>query len=371
MIDKITSPLPIVVNSYQLYLTFSLIHVTLICLSAYFSIHCKGIPVSQIIVENLYKSFRVPIGKSGLFSSVRSFVKREHREIQALRDISFELRAGELVGYIGPNGAGKSTTVKIMSGILVPDSGTCEVLGRTPWKQRKEHVRNIGVVFGQRTQLWWDVAVIESFDLLKDIYRVPRSEYLKMKDELVEVLSLHSLLNMPVRQLSLGQRMRCELAASLLHQPPVLFLDEPTIGLDAVSKIAVRDFIRKINRDRNVTVILTTHDMDDIEALCSRIMVIGKGTLLFDGSISRLRNTVTPERVIKIDFLEIPRRLEYPMASLSFFDDNHAEFRFNPESVTATEIIRMISQDNQIRDFVIENPPIEEIIARIYDGFTI
>jgi ABC-2 type transport system ATP-binding protein len=327
--------------------------------------------VSQIVVENLYKSFKVPVRKSGLFGSVKSFVKREHREIQALRDISFELKAGELVGYIGPNGAGKSTTVKIMSGILVPDSGTCQVLGRTPWKQRKEHVRNIGVVFGQRTQLWWDVAVIESFDLLKDIYRVPPDEYRKMKDELTEVLSLSSLLNMPVRQLSLGQRMRCELAASLLHQPPVLFLDEPTIGLDAVSKIAVRDFIRKINRNRNVTVILTTHDMDDIEALCSRIMVIGKGTLLFDGSIARLRSTVTPERVVKIDFLEVPCRLEYPMVSLSFFDDSHAEYRFNPEITTATEIIGAISQDNRIKDFVIENPPIEEIIARMYDGFAI
>jgi ABC-2 type transport system ATP-binding protein len=325
--------------------------------------------VSQIVVENLYKSFRVPVRKGGLFGCLRSFVRREHREIQALRDISFELKAGELVGYIGPNGAGKSTTVKIMSGILVPDSGKCEVLGRNPWKQRKEHVRNIGVVFGQRTQLWWDVAVIDSFDLLKDIYRVPSNEYREMRDELTEVLSLRSLLNMPVRQLSLGQRMRCELAASLLHQPPVLFLDEPTIGLDAVSKIAVRDFIKKINRDRNVTVILTTHDMDDIEALCSRIMVIGKGTILFDGDMARLRNTVTPERVMKIDFLEVPRRLDYPMASLSFFDDSHAEFRFNPESVTAAEIIGAISKDNQIKDFIVENPPIEEIIARMYDGF--
>ncbi len=327
--------------------------------------------MSQIVVENLYKSFKVPVRKGGLFGPVRSFVKREHREIQALQDISFELKEGELVGYIGPNGAGKSTTVKIMSGILVPDSGKCEVLGRTPWKQRKEHVRNIGVVFGQRTQLWWDVAVIESFDLLKDIYRVPRIDYLKMKDELVEVLSLDSLLNMPVRQLSLGQRMRCELAASLLHQPPVLFLDEPTIGLDAVSKIAVRDFIRKINRDRNVTVILTTHDMDDIEALCSRIMVIGKGSLLFDGNIARLRNTVTPERIVKIDFLEVPRKLDYSMASLSFLDDSYAEFRFNPEKITAAEIIGSISRNNRIKDFVIENPPIEEIVARMYDGFAI
>jgi ABC-2 type transport system ATP-binding protein len=327
--------------------------------------------MSQIIVENLNKSFKIPVRQGGFLNSLKSVVRREYRTVQALKEVSFTLQEGELVGYIGPNGAGKSTTVKIMSGILVPDSGRCEILGQIPWKQRIKHVRNIGVVFGQRTQLWWDVPVIESFDLLKDIYRIPLPEYQQMKDELTEVLSLESLLDVPVRQLSLGQKMRCELAASLLHRPPVLFLDEPTIGLDAVSKIAVRDFIRRINRDRNVTVILTTHDMDDIEALCSRIMVIGKGTILFDGDINRLRNTVTPERIIKIDFLETPQRLDYSSARLSFSANSHAEFRFNPLKTTATEIIGMISQDNRIKDFVIENPPIEETVAKMYDGFAI
>lgn len=323
----------------------------------------------QITVEELRKSFKVPERKGGLFSSFKSVVKRKYRTIHALKGVSFKLDEGELVGYIGPNGAGKSTTVKIMSGILVPDSGKCEVLGRVPWAQRQEYVRHIGVVFGQRTQLWWDVPVIDSFDLLKDIYRIPPAAYRRMKDELVETLSLQSLLYMPVRQLSLGQKMRCELAASLLHQPAILFLDEPTIGLDAVSKIAVRDFIRKMNSERNVTVILTTHDMDDIEALCSRIMVIGKGTLLFDGDISRLRNTVIPERVVKIDFFASPLRLDYPFARLVASDDNWAEFRFNPTETSAAGIIELISRDNQIKDFVIENPPIDEIVARIYSEF--
>jgi ABC-2 type transport system ATP-binding protein len=323
----------------------------------------------QIKVEDLKKSYKVVRRRSGLINSFKSFVKREYEMIQALNGISFELNEGELVGYIGPNGAGKSTTVKIMSGILVPDSGKCEIMGRTPWKQRQEHVKRIGVVFGQRTQLWWDVPVVDSFDLLKDIYKIPLSSYIKMKDELVEVLSLQSIIETPVRQLSLGQKMRCELAASLLHQPPILFLDEPTIGLDAVSKIAVRDFIRKINNEKNVTVILTTHDMDDIEALCSRIMVIGKGTILFDGNINRLRNMVIPERVARIDFLETPRKLDYPIANLVFHEDNRAEFRFNPEKISATKLIGAISRDNQIKDFVIENPPIEEIVASMYNGF--
>ncbi len=323
----------------------------------------------QISVENLSKTFRVARRKSGLINSFKSFVKREYEIIQALNDISFELEEGELVGYIGPNGAGKSTTVKVMSGILVPDSGKCEIMGRTPWKQRQEHVKHIGVVFGQRTQLWWDVPVIDSFDLLKDIYKIPQDSYEEMRDELVDVLSLHSLIEAPVRQLSLGQKMRCELAASLLHRPPILFLDEPTIGLDAVSKIAVRDFIRKINSERKVTVILTTHDMDDIEALCSRILVIGKGTILFDGSIKSLRNTVTPERVVRIDFIEPPQKLDYPAATLVFHEDNRAEFRFNPMEISSAGLIGIISGDNQIKDFVIENPPIEEIIASMYNGF--
>src|SRR5205085_9406699 len=195
----------------------------------------------------------------------------------ALDGISFRIEPGELVGYIGPNGAGKSTTVKVLSGILVPDSGRCEVLGHVPWKDRIHYVRRIGVVFGQRTQLWWDLPVIESFDLLRDIYRISEAAYQQTLDSLVETLELSKLLDIPVRQLSLGQRMRCDLAASLLHSPKILFLDEPTIGLDAVSKLAVRDFIKHLNKEFKVTILLTTHDMDDIESLCKRIIILNEG----------------------------------------------------------------------------------------------
>ena len=201
--------------------------------------------------------------------------------------VSFSIEPGELVGYIGPNGAGKSTTVKVMSGILVPDSGRCEILGRVPWKSRMEHVRELGVVFGQRTQLWWDLPVIESFDLLRDIYRIPRDEYLRNRDEFIDVLDIESCLDVPVRQLSLGQRMRCDLASALLHSPSILFLDEPTIGMDAVSKLAFREFIRRFNEERGTTVILTTHDMDDIEVICDRVMIINDGKIVSDGTLGR------------------------------------------------------------------------------------
>ncbi len=258
----------------------------------------------QIIVDRLVKTFRVSERTAGLWGAVRGLVRRQHRTVRALDGISFALDAGELVGYIGPNGAGKSTTVKTLAGILVPDSGRCEVLGRVPWRERIAHVSRIGVVFGQRTQLWWDLPVMESFELLRDIYRVPNEKYHAARDELIALLDLEPLLDVPVRQLSLGQRMRCDLAAALLHAPPILFLDEPTIGLDAVSKLAVRDFVKRLNRERGVTVILTTHDMDDIEALCTRVIVIGDGRILSDGTLSELRSRVTRERWLTVDLVE-------------------------------------------------------------------
>jgi ABC-2 type transport system ATP-binding protein len=214
--------------------------------------------LAQIIVENLIKTSQIAQRRPGLWGALTGVVHRTYRTISALDDVSFSIEPGELVGYIGPNGAGKSTTVKVLSGIQVPDSGRCEIMGRTPWQDRIAHVAHIGVVFGQRTQLWWDLPVVESFDLLRDIYRVRPEQYHPIRDELIALLDLEALLDIPVRQLSLGQRMRCDLAAALIHSPPVLFLDEPTIGLDAVSKLAVRAFIKKHNKERNITVILTT-----------------------------------------------------------------------------------------------------------------
>ncbi len=244
----------------------------------------------MITVEHITKTYRIARRDAGFLNACKSLFHREYDEIRALDDISFTIQDGEMVGYIGPNGAGKSSTIKILSGILTPDSGTCLVNGRVPWKDRIRHASQIGVVFGQRTQLWWDVPVADSFDLLKDIYRIDPALYRKNRDELTELLDLSQLLRTPTRQLSLGQRMRCEIAASLLHSPSVLFLDEPTIGLDAVSKLAVRSFIRRLNETRRTTVILTTHDMQDIEALASRILLIGKGKILMDGTVEDIRH---------------------------------------------------------------------------------
>lgn len=242
----------------------------------------------MIEVQHLSKTFYVRRRESGLKNAAAALFKKRE-PVPALQDISFSVADGEMVGYIGPNGAGKSTTIKVMTGVLTPDDGICRIDGRTPWKERKAHVARIGVVFGQRSQLWWDLPVNDSFDLIRDIYRVPEDRYRKNVRELSEMLSLGEILKTPARQLSLGQRMRCEIAASLLHDPKVLFLDEPTIGLDAASKLAVREFIRSLNRTRGTTILLTTHDMQDIDALCSRVLLIGKGQLLLDGTTAQIR----------------------------------------------------------------------------------
>ncbi len=243
----------------------------------------------MIKMEAICKSYRVAKRNAGFKEACRSLLNRRYETVKALDHVSFTIEDGEMVGYIGPNGAGKSSTIKILSGILTPDEGKCLVNGRTPWKDRINHVREIGVVFGQRTQLWWDVPIIDSYQLLKDIYSISKETYNHNLEELTQLLNLKELLKTPARQLSLGQRMRCEIAASLLHGPRLLFLDEPTIGLDAVSKLAVREFILKQNREHKTTVILTTHDMQDIEALTRRIILIGKGRVLMDGDLEQIR----------------------------------------------------------------------------------
>ena len=322
----------------------------------------------HIIVEDLTKTFHVAEREPGLWGALRGLASRRYRTVCALDRISFKLEPGELVGYIGPNGAGKSTTVKVLAGILVPDSGRCEVLGRVPWRERTENVRRIGVVFGQRTQLWWDLPVAESFELLRDIYRVPAADYRCKRDELTELLALGELLDVPVRQLSLGQRMRCDLAAALIHSPSLLYLDEPTIGLDAVSKLAVRDFLRRLNRKEGVTVILTTHDMDDIEALCSRVLVIGHGQILSDGSLADLRAQVTTERRLTVDLVDEAEWIEDPDAEVIRRDGRRLTLRFDPERIPAAQLIARITGRYPIRDLYVENPPIEEIVARLYRG---
>lgn len=243
----------------------------------------------MIEMQHVSKTYRIAKRSAGFKEACRQLFHREYEKIRALDDVSFTIGDGEIVSYMGPNGAGKSSTIKILSGILTPDCGNCIIDGLIPWKDRMKHVARIGVVFGQRSQLWWDIPVIDSFELLRDIYHVEQKQYQRNLDELTALLNLEELLKTPTRQLSLGQRMRCEIAASLIHSPRILFLDEPTIGLDAVSKLAVRDFVKRQNREHGTTVILTTHDMQDIQALAQRVILIGRGRILLDGKLDDIR----------------------------------------------------------------------------------
>jgi ABC-2 type transport system ATP-binding protein len=321
----------------------------------------------QIVVDNLSKSFRVAERNPGLRGAIGSLVRRRYRVVEAIRDVSFSLDRGELVGLIGPNGAGKSTTIKILSGILTPDGGRCEIDGRIPWRDRIAHVARIGVVFGQRTQLWWDLPAIDGFDLIRDIYRVPDADYRATRDEMIALLRLERILDQPVRQLSLGQRMRCEIAAAMLHRPSILFLDEPTIGLDAVSKLAVRDFVKTLNRERGVTVILTTHDMHDIEALARRVIVIGKGRILADQPFDELRTNVLRDRRAHVEFAREAPNLAIAGVKIINRLGNTIDLSFDPATIPVAQLIATLSAGYEVIDVHIEQPLIEEVIARFYD----
>lgn len=322
--------------------------------------------MSLISVEGLWKEFRIPKRKKGFLGSISSLISREYTIKTALENVSLDISEGELLGYIGPNGAGKSTTVKILSGILVPNGGNVKVMGKTPWENRIETVRQIGVVFGQRTQLWWDLPVIESFELLKDIYGVSDSAYNRTLSNLVDRLELSKLCDVPVRQLSLGQRMRCDLAASLLHSPKILFLDEPTIGLDAVSKLAVRDFIRHLNKEFKVTILLTTHDMDDIESLCQRVIILNEGRIYLDGTLADLRKKIAPERRLIVDLIAEYDTVSDPEAVVVKQEGHRVWLSYQPHITSTTDLISRITQKHAIRDLYVENPPIEELIAKLY-----
>ena len=318
--------------------------------------------MSQIVVEGLAKIYRIAERPMGLLGMVR----RRWREVEGLKDVSFSLQRGELLGFIGPNGAGKSTTIKILCGILRPTSGKVVIEGRVPYNDRIAHVARIGAVFGQRSQLWWDLPVIDGFDLLRDIYRVEPAAYIRTRDELVAMLRLERLLYQPVRQLSLGQRMRAELAAALLHAPPILFLDEPTIGLDAPSKLAVREFVKKLNRERDVTVLLTTHDMHDIEALAQRVIVIGHGRVLADQSFDALRAGALADRRLLVDFASKAPVLSIDGAQLVRREGRSVELAFDPRVISAPALIARIAAEHAVEDIRVEQPAIEEVIARFY-----
>jgi ABC-2 type transport system ATP-binding protein len=281
--------------------------------------------------------------------------------------VSFRLEAGEMVGYIGPNGAGKSTTIKMLTGILVPSGGHIMIDGRVPHQQRVEHVRRIGVVFGQRTQLWWDLPTIESFELLRYIYRIPEQRWRKNLDAFTELLDLDAFLETPVRQLSLGQRMRADLAAALLHEPAILFLDEPTIGLDVVAKERIRQFLANINRERGVTVILTTHDLEDITRLCQRVVLIDHGHVIYDGGLEDLRTRFGRQRTLVVDLDEVANGLQVPNAELVRREGPRVWLRFDREVTTAAALIAAVAARYRVRDLTVEEPAIEGIVRGIYE----
>ena len=322
--------------------------------------------MSYIRVEHLRKTFLVRKKKEGDKHAVLNALRRDRQHIEALQDLSFDIEKGELVGYIGPNGAGKSTTVKILSGILTPDSGTVLVDGRVPWENRKEHVRRIGVVFGQRVQLWWDVPIIDSFSLLKDIYRIPEEDYRRRLDELTEALQLGEILRTPLRLLSLGQRMRAELCGSLLHRPGLLFLDEPTIGLDAVSKLALRDFLRWENRQYGTTILLTTHDMEDIAALCSRVMVLGHGRKLFDGELPVLLHRYDTERTVTVRYADENVMPSLPAGAEVTREGEELRVVYAPEQLETQELLSALQQAGTIREMMIRPQNIDHMIAEMY-----
>lgn len=324
----------------------------------------------MILLEGINKSFRVARRKAGFGRALKALVARGQETVHALQDVSFSVSPGETVGYIGPNGAGKSTTIKIMCGILTPTSGRCLINGRIPWQNRQAHARDIGVVFGQRSQLWWDVPVCDSFELIRDIYKVDPQRYKRNLEELTALLDLSQLLQTPTRTLSLGQRMRCELAASLLHSPKILFLDEPTIGLDAVSKIAVRSFIKKQNAEQGTTVILTTHDMQDIEALASRILLIGRGRILLDGTLAELQQRFSGQKTIVFDYNGPLPRLCEGIKILSQ-SEGRLVLAADPALCTVARAIAHISAQTEVRDISVSGAQAEEMVARLYKEYNI
>ena len=319
-----------------------------------------------IHVTNLSKHFTVAKRAGGLLSALRSTIVRQSTTIRAVDDLSFDIQPGELVGYLGPNGAGKSTTIKMLTGLLVPTSGDIEINGFIPWRERSRYVATIGAVFGQRTTLWWDLPVIDSLNLLRHVYRIPAPLFQHNLDEFRRILELDEFISSPVRSLSLGQRMRADLCAAMLHDPALLYLDEPTIGLDVVAKERIRQFILHINRERGATILLTTHDLQDVEKLCDRVMIIDHGRLLFDGALNNLLTRFGAKRELVVDMAERYAELSVEGADLVEFDGLRATFQFDRGNVTASDLIGRISAQYRIQDLSVREPEIESTIRRIY-----
>ncbi len=322
--------------------------------------------MALIEVENIVKEFKVIKKKKGVKGSVAALFKPEKFTVRAVDDISFEIEEGDIVGYIGPNGAGKSTTVKMLTGILYPTSGSIRIGGISPQHDRKSVVRKLGVVFGQRTQLYWDLRLGETFELLKRVYNVENSKYEENLRLMNEVLNINEFMNIPVRQLSLGQRMRGDLAAAMIHSPSILFLDEPTIGLDIEVKHSIRRLITEINRQQGVTVILTTHDLDDVEQLCKRLIVINHGKIAEDGPLQDIIDRMAPYRILAIELAKPQFDLFHPSAEVIRNKDLQVWFRFDKNKISASDLIYDLSKVYAIRDLSVKEPDIEDMIREIY-----
>jgi ABC-2 type transport system ATP-binding protein len=327
-----------------------------------------------IRVENLVKEFRRPRKQEGRFGALRTLFTRQFDVVRAVDQVNFAIEPGELVGYIGPNGAGKSTTIKMMTGILVPTSGTVEVGGLVPWRERERNAMQIGVVFGQRSQLWWDLPLIESFNLIAKLYRVPEAKYRRNLERFIALLDMEEFLERPVRQLSLGQRMRGDLAASMLYEPQILYLDEPTIGLDIVAKENMRTFIEEMNRDSGTTIVLTTHDLADVERLCRRLILIDHGHVLYDGGVEQLKAKYAPYRILVIeldaDAVSKGRLIDaadVPGAEIVEQVDGVARIQFESARTPVQNLIAALNARYPIADLSIVEPDLEGVVRQIYD----
>ena len=320
-----------------------------------------------IEVENLTKTFQVNRQTAGWRGIVRHLVRPSYEELRAVDGVSFAVPPGQIVGYLGPNGAGKSTTIKMLTGLLVPTSGEVRVHGRVPWQERVAYVQNIGAVFGQRTTLWWDLPVIESLELLQHIYQIPRPRFQQNLRKFNDLLELDSFLNTPVRSLSLGQRMRADVCAALLHDPVILFLDEPTIGLDVVAKERIRQFVQSVNRERGTTVVLTTHDLDDVQRLCERILIIDHGRVLYDGDLPTLQTRFGGQRELLVEFGATYDSVDIEGATLVQRHNEQATYRFERAQTSASQLIGRLSSQYKIRDLTVREPDVEETIRRIYE----
>jgi ABC-2 type transport system ATP-binding protein len=327
-----------------------------------------------IETQHLNKTFKQAVKKPGLGGALKHLISQEYISKEAVKDINLCINEGEAVAYVGPNGAGKSTTIKMMTGILHPTSGKVKVCDIEPYKKRIENAKNIGVVFGQRTQLWWDIPIRETYSLLKDIYEISEQQFKNQLDMLVTLLEMEDFLYLPARKLSLGQRMRADLAASLIHQPKILYLDEPTIGLDIVVKKKIRKFLKELNQKSQTTILLTTHDLEDIEDICERIVIIDKGSVIYDGDLKEVKDTYAKERAITIEtatkVVNVKERLAAnPELQFDILENNNGiKIYFNRFEYRATELLNLFSQDYEILDFKIDEPKIESVIMKMYTG---